>query len=159
MMYQMNMSKFTSWATCSVHTNLLMSQVPLESMTAYKFFIRISRHSIWREIWLKWLKWLLPGKDEFLLLMLCWDVLSSKSIPRRFSGKVLTFSFDKGFPVIIDNKSFFLSMLHFLQNATFQPYINILMEYTCIHIIYFSSKFDLFYLHFQLSPRISQKIQ
>ena len=33
------------------------------------------------------------------------------------------------------------------------------MEYTCIHIISFSSKFDLFYLHFQLSPRISQKMQ
>ena len=67
----------------------------------------------------KWLKWLLPRKDEFLLLLLCWDVLSSKSIPRRFSGKVLTFSFDKGFPVIIANKSFFLHILHFLYNATF----------------------------------------
>ena len=44
---------------------------------------------------------------------------SSNSIPRRFSGKVLTFSFDKGFPVIIANKSFFLHILHFLYNATF----------------------------------------
>ena len=138
-----------------VHTNLLMSQAPLESMTAFKLVYEYLATAFG----VKWLKWLLPRKDEFLLLLLCWDVLSSKSIPRRFSGKVLTFSFDKGFPVIIANKSFFLSILHFLQNATFQPYINILMEYTCIHIIYFSSKFDLFYLHFQLSPRISQKIQ
>ena len=98
-----------------VHTNLLMSQAPLESMTAFKFVYEYLATAFG----VKWLKWLLPRKDEFLLLLLCWDVLSSKSIPRRFSGKVLTFSFDKGFPVIIDNKPFFLSLLHFLYNATF----------------------------------------
>ena len=80
-----------------------MSQAPLESMTAFKFVYEY----LTTAFGVKWLKWLLPRKDEFLLLLLCWDVLSSKSIPRRFSGKVLTFSFDKGFPVIIANKSFF----------------------------------------------------
>ena len=98
-----------------VHTNLLMSQAPLESMTAFKLVYEYLATAFG----VKWLKWLLPRKDEFLLLLLCWDVLSSKSIPRRFSGKVLTFSFDKGFPVIIANKSFFLHILHFLYNATF----------------------------------------